>query len=217
MKAYCGQTRQASLVARLAAAGIGECTVRGELKSRRRDPWFYDNGAYRDWQAGRAFDGVQFARDMRRVRYDADMPLPDFVVVPDVVAGGLESLALSRRERGELGHPGELRHPPAYLAVQDGMTVEGVGEFMQLSAEIDGYSYEGVFVGGTLDWKLATSAEWVRFARDTGRRCHIGRVGTPDRIRWAHAIGADSIDSCLPLMYEEHLVAFLSTLETLSC
>lgn len=216
MKAYCGQTRSAELVARLAAHGIGECTVRGELKSRRRDPWFYDNGAYRDWQAGVAFNGVQFSRDMRRIRYTATMPLPDFVVVPDVVAGGIESLALSRRERVELSDPDGGREPPAYLAVQDGMTVEAVGEFLQLSAEVDEQIYQGIFVGGTLDWKLQTSAAWVEFAHATGRRCHVGRVGTADRVRWAHSIGADSIDSCLPLMYVEHLESFLGALEGLS-
>jgi len=72
-------------------------------------------------------------------------------------------------------------------------------------------AYRGIFVGGSLRWKLATGAAWVRFAHAHGRRCHIGRVGTPERVAWARAIGADSIDSALPVRHAKHL-AFLAAL-----
>jgi hypothetical protein len=42
--------------------------------------------------------------------------------------------------------------------------------------------------------------------------CHIGRVGTYNRTRWARRIGADSIDSALPLWSEENLQRFLAGL-----
>jgi NADPH:quinone reductase-like Zn-dependent oxidoreductase len=67
-----------------------------------------------------------------------------------------------------------------------------------------------LFVGGSLPWKLATGERWVRFAHAHGRRCHIGRVGTPRRVAWARRIGADSIDSCLPLWSRENLDAFVA-------
>jgi hypothetical protein len=211
MRAYCGQTREADLVAQLAALGIGECTVRGEVKSRRRDPWFYDNGAYRDWKAGKAFNAVRFDRDMRLIRY-GKMPMPDFVVVPDIVAGGAASLAFSRSNRESIGVAADgARNPRAYLAVQDGMTVDTVRAFLDESL-VDGHEYAGIFVGGSTEWKLATAAAWVEFAHATNRKCHIGRVGIPARVRWARTIGADSIDSCLPLMYEQHLHPFLDAL-----
>jgi hypothetical protein len=212
MRAYCGQTREMGLVRKLADHGIGECTVRGELKSRKRDPWFYDNGAFRDWKAGSEFNGVQFARDMRRIRYGA-FAMPDFVVVPDIVAGGLDSLAFSRSNRDEIGQPSDERNPLAYLAVQDGMTVVDVRRFLDESAAEFGHAYAGIFVGGTLAWKLETAASWVEFAHSTDRRCHVGRVGPPARVAWARSIGADSIDSCLPIMYAEHLEPFLAALE----
>ena len=68
-------------------------------------------------------------------------------------------------------------------------------------------------MGGTLEWKLRTGAMWAREAHARGLRCHVGRVGSEDRIRWALRIEADSIDSALPLFSEENLERFLSALE----
>ncbi len=205
MIGYCGQTRAERMVARLVEAGVGECTVRGELRSRKRDPWFYDNGAFRDWKAGKDFGLTQWTRDQRFMRYSGQ--LPDFTVVPDVVADGKASLKMSRTWRPE------CVEAPAYLAVQDGMTPARVERFFSESLAEDGQTYEGVFVGGSLEWKLDTSTEWVRFAHASGRRCHVGRVGPGARVTWARNIGADSIDSCLPLMHEKHMVAFLGALQ----
>ena len=203
--AYCGQTREPGLSAELSAAGIGECTVRGEVRSRRRSPWFYDNGAFRDWRAGVPFDAMTFCRDMRRIRYTKGAAEHlTFVIVPDLVADGEASLATSKFWRHEVD-------APAYLAVQDGMTEARVATFLD-DAITDGEPYAGLFVGGSLEWKLATSAGWVELAHGRGIACHVGRVGTPDRVRWAASIGADSIDSCLPLMHRHHLDRFLGAL-----
>jgi len=158
-------------------------------------------GTARSLDAGRAFDGVRWMRDQWRIR---DRGLrPDFVVVPDVVAGGEDSLEFSARER-----PFVAPDAPAYLVVQDGMTTERVGQWLIEQPD----PYHGIFVGGTLEWKLATSAAWVTFAHECGMKCHIGRCGPPDRVRWAHAIGADSIDSCLPLRDRGKLRAFVDAL-----
>jgi len=91
-----------------------------------------------------------------------------------------------------------------YLAVQDGMAAADV------RAAIAGFG--GIFVGGTLSWKLQTGASWVRLAHELGLPCHVGRVGTARRVRWARRIGADSIDSCLPLWSKEQLAGFVSAL-----
>jgi len=195
--AYVGQTRSRSLIARLDQLGIGECVVRGELPPRRPSRFFHDNAAYRDWRAGTAFDFTRWTRDMRWMNYRGIVP--DFVVVPDIVAGGRASLDFSATWRDEV--PDGF---PAYLAVQDGMSLADV------AAQLD--RYDGLFVGGTLAWKLATAAAWVQLAHAHGKRCHVGRVGTAARVRWARAIGADSIDSCLPLRHAEHLDAFVAAL-----
>src|SRR3954469_10895082 len=106
--------------------------------------------------------------------------VPDFVVVPDIVAGGLASLAWSAFWRESV--PAEF---PAYLAVQDGMAVADVLSHLP--------RYAGLFVGGSLRWKLATGGTWAELARRHGMGCHIGRVGTPARVRWAREVGATSL------------------------
>jgi len=110
---------------------------------------------------------------------------PDFIVTPDKVAKGLESLAFSVEWAVKLrvAYP-DLRQ---YLAVQDGMTAKDVEPYLSL--------FNGLFVGGSLSWKYETAEEWVSFAHAHGLPCHIGRVGTWDKIVWAMRIGADSIDS----------------------
>jgi len=60
-----------------------------------------------------------------------------------------------------------------------------------------------------LPWKLRSAREWVRLAHRHGIKAHVGRVGTERRVAWARRIGADSIDSCLPLWSEENLERFL--------
>jgi hypothetical protein len=69
--------------------------------------------------------------------------------------------------------------------------------------------FDGLFVGGTLPWKLATAAEWVRVGHAINLPVHIGRVGTGKRVRWAKRIGADSIDSALPLRSMANLRSFV--------
>lgn len=196
MRAYVGQTRKAATVRMLAKAGIGECTVRGEMPPRRAT-WFYDNGAFGDWRAQRSFNVVQYMRDLRKITYWSHVEKPAFIILPDLVARGLESLAFSLDWLEETERAGA----PIYLAVQDGMTE---ADLEQLPASIT-----GIFVGGSLEWKLETAAAWIKWAHARGLKVHIGRVGTIDRVRWARSIGADSIDSAFPLWTEERLAAFV--------
>jgi hypothetical protein len=209
VRVYIGQTRSWALIARLAALGFGECTNRGEFPPRRR-PWFLDNGAFSDWRSGRNFDGAAFLFDLISAVVAGE--LPDFVVCPDRVATGLDSLAFSLRWRAlcefvllalrAVGH--ETRHLRWYFVVQDGMTPADVAPVLA--------DFDGIFVGGSLPWKIATGGQWVTFAHERGLPCHIGRVGTAKRVAWARRIGADSIDSCLPLWSTGNLDCFLRAL-----
>jgi hypothetical protein len=197
MRIYVGQTRAADLTRRLWRLGIGECTARGELPPRRR-PWFYDNGAFSDWRAGRPFDTYAFLRDIKCI-HDA-LDRPEFIVLPDIVGGGLASLEASRH-----WIPYVRGLAPLYIAVQDGMQA---ADLEPLWGKIN-----GLFVGGTLRWKVRTGGSWVQLARLHGKPCHIGRCGSVRRVRWAMRIGATSIDSALPLWSEENLARFLKALE----
>jgi hypothetical protein len=211
LRAYVGQTRARELIEQLAGAGIGECVTRGQLPPRR-SCWFYDNGAFEDWQHGRSFDYAQFSRDLRAIRLWLEggigrgvregqpMTAPHFIVLPDLVGQGETSLHFSLDHLTETKHTGA----PCYLAVQDGITPARVSHMLGLFPDV-----HGLFVGGTLEWKVQTAAAWCALGRRTGRPVHIGRVGTLARIAWAEAIGATSIDSSLPLWRRDRLNAFI--------
>lgn len=194
---YVGQTRSRALISELAARGFGEMTQPREAPPRRT-PWVLDNGAYAAWKAGSAFDAGGFAHALDAV---AAYPVrPSFVVAPDVVAGGLASLALSVEWSARV-----RAVAPPYLVVQDGMTEADV------CAALDPFA--GLFVGGSTAWKMTTASAWVQFAHAHGRPCHVGRVGTARRVRWAARIGVDSIDSCLPLWSRAQMARFIAALD----
>jgi hypothetical protein len=173
--------------------------VRGKLRGRRLDRWAYDNGAYEDWRAKRPFDRRQFLRDLRSIA--AGGPQPDFVVLPDRVAAGLQSLQLSMRWLRRLRRKG-LDRWPLYLAVQNGMAAD----------DIPWSEVAGVFIGGTNDWKASTAATWVAAAHQHGLPCHYARCGTGRKVDHAKGIKADSLDSCLPLWSAANLRQFLRAL-----
>ena len=201
MIAYCGQTREPGLIAELEALGIGECTQRGELPARR-SRFFHDCRTFSDWRNGLPFDGVRWTRDQWRIRNHGLHP--DFVVVPDLIAAGLASLDLSARER-----PHVADGAPAYLVVQEEMTPSIVASWLDEQPD----PYHGIFVGGAaLQWKIDTGPSWIALAHDRGMRCHLGRCGPPDRVRWARSVGFDSIDSSLPLRARHHMIAFIEAL-----
>ena len=202
MRAFVGQTRSRSLIARLATIGIGEITQPREVPPRRC-PWVLDNGAFSAWRSGRPFDDAAWSCALTSAAAVATAPA--FAVCPDIVATGRASLAFSVRS---LPHcASSLPGLPWYLSVQDGMTEA------EVSAAVREHGFGGIFVGGSLPWKIATGAAWVALAHRLGLPSHIGRVGGPDRIRWARRIGADSIDSSLPLWSEENLCRFLRALD----
>lgn len=201
MRAYVGQTRSRALGAKLTAAGLGECTQRDEYPPRR-SPWFLDNGAFKDWRAGQPFNAAEWRGAVADARAAVAAPAPEWTVTPDIVAQGWDSLAFS------LDHVGELDGMRPYLVTQDGMEQDTP----RVERAVADGRFAGLFVGGSLPWKLATGSLWVDVAHGLGLPCHIGRVGTVRRVRWAREIGADSIDSCLPLWSSEQLRAFLHAL-----
>jgi hypothetical protein len=183
----------------LAELGFGEMTQRHEWPPRR-SPWVLDNGAFGDWKAGRDFDDAEFRSACEWACAQAPPARPLWAVCPDRVATGTESLAFSLAWLDT--YASAFPDLSWYLAVQDGMVEADV---VPVSSR-----FAGLFVGGTLPWKIRTGAEWVVTARRLGMPCHIGRVGTPRRVAWAHRIGADSIDSCLPLWSAQKLDAFVA-------
>lgn len=186
---YVGQTRSTRLIGRLQSLGWGEMTQPDEYPPRRL-PWVLDNAAFKLWRAGLPFDGERFRRVAALA---ATEPRPDFVVCPDVVAGGMASLALSLQWAPELAAIG---HRLA-LVVQDGMRPGDVAPHVA--------AFGVLFIGGTRAWKLRTARAWSEFAHRHDMECHLGRAGAMDAIRVAREADIDSGDSCLPLFSEDNL------------
>jgi hypothetical protein len=139
-------------------------------------PYALDNGAWSAFQQQRPFDSEAFARAVDALGAGAD-----WIALPDIVAAGDASLALSLEWLPQLRGVA-----PLLLPVQDGM------EPPLLSELPDGIA--GIFLGGSTEWKLATMGAWGAAARARGLHFHVARVNTMRRINRCAASGADSFD-----------------------
>lgn len=157
-----------------------------ERRNRAGFRYAIDNGAWHAYQHGLQFNEIAFASAYERLAMEAD-----FAVLPDIVAGGLQSLeySLSWRDR--------LRACPTFLAVQDGMTAAHV------APALDGIA--GIFVGGSTEWKERSLPTWGSLARQQRVKLHVGRVNTARRIFLSEAAGATSFDGSSASRYASTL------------
>jgi hypothetical protein len=141
-------------------------------------PFAIDNGAWSAFQQNTEFNTKRFL-----IRIEKFGALADFVVVPDIVAGGMKSLEFS------LSWIPRLRHLKLLLLpVQDGMEFETIADVLREIPRL------GIFLGGTTEWKLKTMYAWGVLACASRRYYHVARVNTRRRIRLAAESGADSFD-----------------------
>jgi hypothetical protein len=133
-----------------------------------------DNGAWTAHRLGTPWDASAFSRCVDQLGARAD-----WIVAPDIVCGGAESLALSRAWLGCL--PG-LR----LIAVQDGMQPSDLEDLIGDDV--------GLFVGGSTEWKERSLTAWGQLSHRAGCYLHVARVNSKRRIRLAALAGADSID-----------------------
>ncbi len=154
-------------------------------RSHPEPPWAYclDNGAWTAHKQELAFDGELFHRAV-----DTWGEAADWIAVPDIVMGGLESLALSLRWLPRL-----RGHRLLLIPVQDGMVEDNLRA--HLGADV------GLFVGGSTVWKEQTMSRWAALARECGAWCHVGRVNTNRRLAMVVECGADSCDGTSATKY----------------
>lgn len=153
------------------------CPATGE---RRPFRIVADNGAWSDFQVGRSFDEDAFERFLSWLSRLARPA--EWIVLPDIVAGGLRSLELSSRYLNRCLSVAPL----ALIAVQDGMEHADLAPLVGRNV--------GIFLGGSTEWKLARMADWGAFCAAKGCHYHVARVNTVKRFRMAHAATAHSID-----------------------
>jgi len=164
--------------------------------------WAVDNGAF----------GKPDFDEQRWFAWVSSLPTnpgPLFVVAPDVPG---DAVATRRRSGPWLPQIRELGHPAAFAA-QNGCTLE--------STPWD--DFDVLFVGGLPDawgreWKVGANARClVAEAVRRGKWVHMGRVNTEARLRYAWAIGCDSVDGTFlkygaPGQNEERLIRYLDRL-----
>lgn len=174
--AYASRTGTRRNLAALRAAGWRlMVSARGVLRTEGF-PYALDNGAWTAFQKGEPFDAAAFERALALLGDGAD-----FVVAPDVVCGGLESLRVSVSWLPRLE-----RYRCTLVPVQNGFTSDDVRGLLGPRV--------GIFVGGDTDWKERSLPVWARLAREVGCYLHVGRVNTVRRIKLCALGGADSFD-----------------------
>jgi len=165
-------------------AGWGLLVSRGDNRTHWNTAgfarWVGDNGAWSDHRAGRAFDEDEYEQFLEWV--EAQATVPDWLVLPDVVAGGTASLALSARYRNRC----QAVAPLVLIAVQDGMEDAHLEPLVGPAV--------GIFLGGSTAWKLARMGYWGEFCAARRLHYHVARVNTAKRMFMAIAAGADSVD-----------------------
>ena len=169
------------------------------------EPWGFDNAAFRVYtHRGKPIDVSaddeqvwidRFCKRLERAHETATSD-PILAVIPDRPFRNEESLERSWNwlENGDLPESWNW-----YLAVQDGMTPTTVLPFVDRIA--------GIFLGGSNEFKLEAPM-WCGFAHREGLKFHYARCGTRQKLHDAMRMGADSIDSALPMWTRERWTAF---------
>jgi hypothetical protein len=178
MMCYASRTGTKRNLHRLRAHRWGLLVSRaGEWRTEGFERIAADNGAWSDHQAGRPFDADAYERFL-----DWLPVTPDWLVLPDIIAGGHRSLALSVRYLNRCA----ALAPLCLLAVQDGIEPADVSSLVGTGV--------GIFLGGSTAWKLARMADWGAFCAARGIHYHVARVNSIKRMSLAASCGADSVD-----------------------
>lgn len=177
MIAYASYTSNRRSLAAVRAAGWRVLLSPATSLNNYGVPYALDNGAWSAFKNGSPFDEPAFQDAVHKIG-----PGAAWVVAPDIVEGGAESLDMSLRWLGWLMD----RVPRVLIAVQDGMSPRDVQG--RLGIRI------GLFVGGSTEWKEETMPMWGALARSCNAICHVGRVNSARRIALCVAAGVDSFD-----------------------
>ena len=159
--------------------------------------WAFDNGAFADYKKNKEFNSEKFLWRMKQIN---DLTkAPEFIVVPDIVGKGIESLKFSLMWHKKL----EFQYPKFkyYFVIQNGMIYKDIEPIIN--------NFNGLFVGGTVKWKMQNLEYWINFAKKNKKPIHIGRIGSVSKILHCKFLGANSVDSGLALIHPHHLQKIL--------
>ena len=140
-----------------------------------------DNGAFRWFREKKSFQEDLFYRWISTIERE-----PDFISVPDIVCGGMQSFNFSLKHIDNIPFK-------KYFVVQDGMTFDLVYPAL---VRCDGCFIGGSTVTGKCEgWKWMTAPTWIEKCHSIGLLVHMGRCpGNLRGLDTAAHIGIDSID-----------------------
>ncbi len=206
-----GDTRSKRLIELLKKLNWGRMFIDHRIHPYENEPWGFDNGAFRDWKNGKEFNKDRYLKSLDRVlKIAEENNYPYLSVIPDKVAKGKESLDFSALWIEKIKkHIGKDWYKfNWYLALQDGMNIKDVKDFLNTYKQI-----RGLFLGGTDKFK-ATAQVWSNLAKEYGLKFHYARAGTPKKYAKAKLSGATSIDSAFPLWIKNRFDYFIKNAET---
>ena len=192
MHAYATHTGTKRNLKALKDAGWGILMTPDRPYNAEFSSYAIDNGAWSAHQQGLDWNATYRAKFERLVEDFGKAA--DFIVAPDIVAAGAESLARSLEWLPALRSVGCL----VLIPVQDDMRPDSA-----LTRHLG--DTVGLFVGGSTEFKIATLPTWSWVAREWDCYLHVARVNSVRRIRYCQAYGVDSIDGTSASRYAVEL------------
>ena len=163
--------------------------------------YFADNGCFAAFSRNEPFSPQKFVKLLEKIYIGSrlgEIKFPDFVVIPDIVGGGMKSLNYSMQWMKAIENF-KIADFNYFLAIQDGMSMKAVEEIIK-ERKVD-----GLFLGGTKPWKYATGAAWSALAKKYSLAIHVGGIGVKSKIEWAQENEFTSVDSGVPMIHSKHL------------
>lgn len=141
-----------------------------------------DNGAYGYYLRNQDFDDKAFYKLL-----DTWATGCDWVAIPDSVGNWEETKAML-----DVWVPRLLEYKvPLLVVVQDGCEVDNYKDVHMLLNRMD---IQGIFVGGTTDWKLSNIQRLSEVCKKYNKHIHVGRVNSVKRLKYCFYADVDSVD-----------------------
>jgi len=190
MQILFGDTRKKEFLQIMKRLHIGRMCITMKPQPYENEKWGFDNGAFAYYLNGLKFNENEYLHRFEQA-YNLDCK-PYMAVLPDIVAGGEQSLDFSLEWLERLPNDWDW-----YLAVQDEMSI------VSLENILPDNRIKGILLGGTNKFKGNLGLVFKKLSEQYNKKFHFGRAGTLRRIQFALELGCDSLDSSFPLWTQE--------------
>ena len=170
-----GETGSRKFLSTMEELGIGRIFTQSIRQPYDGEKWGFDNGAYSCWQNGHHWDGEKY---LERLEKAYKLPKPFLAVIPDKPTMP-DSMDFSLHWLDELPDDWDW-----YFCLQDGMDFYQVRDYVCADERV-----KGLFLGGTHPFKETMGERYLKLAKDTNKRFHIGRASSIQRIVNAYDLG----------------------------